>query len=78
MSVLQEQDKILNQYILEEETKGNIFEWIRDFKDFEIRKQLQTEIDTAKKDVQDRDQKIVKLKLKLEEMVIYVDPDRLQ
>jgi len=38
MQVLQAQDKVLHQYILEEEAKGNIFEWIQNFKDFEIRK----------------------------------------
>ena len=38
---LQARDKILQQYTLEEEAKTNIFEWIRDFKDYEIRNALQ-------------------------------------
>ena len=41
LSQLQANDKVLQQYILEEEAKENIFDWIRDFKDYEIRRGLQ-------------------------------------
>ena len=34
---LQAQCKILQQFILEEHTTENIFDWIQDFKDSEIR-----------------------------------------
>jgi len=60
---------------LEEEAKENIFDWIRDFKDFEIRTQLQTQIDTLRLEVDKRDQKVLKLQIKLEEMVMHADID---
>ena len=34
---LQTQQKVLQQFILEEHTTQNIFDWIHDFKDSEIR-----------------------------------------
>ena len=55
MAQLQARDKVLQQYLLEEETKENIFDWIRDFKDYEIRSGLQKKIDQLTKEVAVRD-----------------------
>ena len=64
---------MLHQYILEDEAKENIFDWIRDFKDYEIRSQLQTQIDNLRLEVDKRDQKVLKLQIRLEEMVMHAD-----
>lgn len=66
---------MLQQYILEEEAKDNIFDWIRDFKDYEIRNQLQGTISTLNKEVTSRDQKILQLQLMIEEMMMHVEVD---
>ena len=75
MSQLQANDKVLQQYILEEEAKENIFDWIRDFKDYEIRSGLQAQVDQLSKEVGKRDQKIMQLQIKIEEMVMHLDID---
>ena len=75
MAQLQARDKVLQQYLLEEETKENIFDWIRDFKDYEIRNSLQKRIDQLTKEVSMRDQKILQLQIQCEEMVMNVDMD---
>ena len=75
MSQLQANDKVLQQYILEEEAKENIFDWIRDFKDYEIRRGLQVQIDSLNKELGKRDQKILQLQVKIEEMVMHLDID---
>ena len=75
MAQLQARDKVLQQYLLEEETKENIFDWIRDFKDYEIRNSLQKRIDQMTKEVSMRDQKILQLQIQCEEMVMNVDMD---
>ena len=61
LAQLQARDKVLQQYMLEEEAKENIFDWIRDFKDYEIRSSLQAQVDGLKEDVDGRDQKIMQL-----------------
>jgi hypothetical protein len=43
---LKEHDRVLSQYALEEECRETVFEWIRDFKDFEIREALKQQIAT--------------------------------
>lgn len=75
LNQLQAHDKILQQYILEEEAKENIFDWIRDFKDYEIRRNLQAQIDGLITDVSERDQKIMDLQLKIEDMIMQMDND---
>ena len=75
LNQLQAHDKILQQYILEEEAKENIFDWIRDFKDYEIRRGLQSQIDGLITDISERDQKIMDLQLKIEDMIMQMDND---
>ena len=75
MSKLQAHDKVLQQYMLEEEARENIFDWIRDFKDYEIRNGLQGQIDQLHKEVAQRDQKIMSLQLQIEELMMHVDVD---
>ena len=66
---------MLHQYILEEEAKETVFDWIRDFKDYEIRRELQAQIDSLRQEVKKRDQKVSRLQLRLEEVVMQVDVD---
>ena len=66
---------MLQQYILEDEAKDNIFDWIRDFKDYEIRNQLQGTINILNKEVTSRDQKILQLQLMIEELMMHEEVD---
>ncbi len=52
---LKEHDRVLSQYELEEECRENVFEWIRDFKDFEIREAFKQQIKTLSRQVEMRD-----------------------
>ena len=70
---LQEQDKILQHIILEEHTNDNVFDWIKDFKDSEIRQQLKRRIKELEKELKGRDQEIVDMQAKMEEMVMNVE-----
>lgn len=46
---LKENDRILSQYMLEEESRQSVFDWIREFKDFEIREELKKQINSLNK-----------------------------
>jgi hypothetical protein len=48
LAELQAQDKTLSQYQLEEVSKKCVFEWIRDFKDYEIRQGLQNDVNSLR------------------------------
>ena len=60
-------DKIINDYVMEDECKTSLFQWIQDFKDYEIRNALQKEIETLKNMLAIRDNEIIELMLKLEQ-----------
>jgi hypothetical protein len=47
--------------LLEEQTKQNVFEWIRDFKDYEIREGLQNKIKDLVRLIELRDGEIMEL-----------------
>ena len=50
-----------------------MFEWIKDFKDSEIRQQLKRRIKELEKELRGRDQEIVDMQLKMEDMVMNVE-----
>ena len=54
--------------MLEEQTKQTVFEWIRDFKDFEIREALQNRIKDLVRLVELRDGEIMELQLRLDDI----------
>lgn len=54
--------------MLEEQTKQNVFEWIRDFKDYEIREGLQNKIKDLVRLVELRDGEIMELQLRLDDI----------
>ena len=71
---MRQDDKVLSQFLLEEESCSeqsgqNLFDWIRDFKDYEIRKEMQTRIDELRADVDLKDKEISALKVQIEEIV---------
>lgn len=70
---LQAQHKVLQQFILEEHATQNIFDWIQDFKDSEIRRQLKQKIDDLEQELKGRDTEIVEMQLRLEEMAMDVE-----
>ena len=61
LAQLKEDDIILSQFLLEDQTKQSVFEWIRDFKDYEIREGLQNKIKDLVKLVELRDGEIMEL-----------------
>ena len=65
---LKEDDKVLNQYLLEQHSKQSIFEWIRDFRDFEIREGLQKQIKELNQIIELRNAEILELQLRLDDM----------
>jgi len=64
---LQAHDKVINEYVLEAQTGMNLFDWIRDFKDLEIRQALQKELTSLQDMLAVRDNEIIELLLKLED-----------
>lgn len=64
---LQADDRTLHEYVLERDSGMPLFEWIRDFKDFEIRQSLQKEVSNLQEMLQLRDNEIIELLLKLED-----------
>ena len=65
---LKDNDRVLSQYQLEDESRTNIFDWIRDFKDFEIREDLKTQIRGLQKSNELKDQEILALQLRLDDI----------
>lgn len=61
LAQLKEDDIVLSQFLLEDQTKQSVFEWIRDFKDYEIREGLQNKIKDLVKLVELRDGEIMEL-----------------
>jgi len=61
LTQLKEDDIVLSQFLLEDQTKQSVFEWIRDFKDYEIREGLQNKIKDLVKLVELRDGEIMEL-----------------
>ena len=55
LAQLKEHDLVLSQYVLEEESKQNVFDWIRDCKDFEIRQALEQKVKCLAVQVEMRD-----------------------
>ena len=53
--------------MLEQETSLTLFDWIRDYKDFEIRQTLSKELAISQEMLAVRDNEIIELLLKLED-----------
>jgi hypothetical protein len=68
LTKLKEDDRVLSQYLLEHQTKQSVFEWIRDFKDYEIREGLQGRIKELVKLIELRDGEIMELQLRLDDI----------
>ena len=74
MAQLRQDDKVLSQFLLEEESCSeqsgqNLFDWIRDFKDYEIRREMQARIDELRACVTNKDKEISTLKVQIEEII---------
>lgn len=52
---------------MEEVSKQNLFEWIRDVKDYDIRTSLQQKIKEMQREIKTRDQEILELQIKLDD-----------